>query len=82
MEFSGNRDDIEWHELQGPYYPIHSLLPREGSVLGNTTPGTVFLDTLPGDTVLQSAVPWPRVLIGLEKKQPVRVRACQISSYP
>ena len=29
LVFTGNRGDIGWYDLQGSYYPIHSLLPRE-----------------------------------------------------
>ena len=29
LVFLDNRDDIKWYDLQGPYYPIHSLLRRK-----------------------------------------------------
>ena len=42
---TGNRDDIEWHDLQRSYYRKTSCSVE--SVWGNTALGTVFLDTLP-----------------------------------
>ena len=42
---TGNRGDIEWHDLQRSYYPIHSLLP--GVYVSILSLGTVFPRTLP-----------------------------------
>ena len=42
---TGNRDDIEWHDLQRSYHAIHDALPASLRVYW--APGTVFLDKLP-----------------------------------
>merc|ERR1711894_705458 len=42
---TGNRGDIEWHDLQRSYYPIHFLLP--GVYVSILSLGTVFPHTLP-----------------------------------
>ena len=42
---TGNRGDIEWHDLQRSYYPIHSLLP--GVYVSILSLRTVFPRTLP-----------------------------------
>ena len=42
---TGNRDDIEWHDLQRSSHPIHDTLPAPLGVYWAL--GTVFLDTFP-----------------------------------
>ena len=46
---TGNRGDIEWHDLQRSYYPIHSLL------LG------VYVSILPLGTVFPHTLPWANI---------------------
>ena len=41
----GIRDGFEWHDLQGWYFPIHTLLP--GECIGKYSPGTIFNDYNP-----------------------------------
>ena len=47
---TGNRGDIEWHDLQRSYYPIHSLLP--GVYVSIRSLGTVFPHTLLREAIL------------------------------
>ena len=42
---TGNSDDIEWHDLQRSYHPIHDTLPAPLGVYWAL--GRLFLDTLP-----------------------------------